>query len=135
MAVFESIETEKIVLKILVIAAITVIGFIIIYMGIDQYISSMGNETDDNFHPGVTFYETQLTSRSQGSLNWKMTAQTMEKRDNSNYLSINEIIEWVFYDNAKEYMSVTASSARVFTRNQDVDIDGPVEILLWLGEN
>jgi preprotein translocase subunit SecG len=136
MAVFGNTELENIIKKVLLILSVVLIAGLIVYIILDQHSQETGNDNATVSSTDIRLYDVIFRSRSGGSTRWEMNARILEQETkSSSYVRLGQICEWIFYKDDKAVMSVAAEGARVLKRTQDVELEGPIEVLLWIDSN
>lgn len=135
MTVFGNVEVERMIRKVLSILSVVLIVGLIVYIGLDQ----RSQETDDGnvaaSPSDIRLYDVVFQSRSDGTKQWEMNADILEQEEKSSYVRLSRIRRWMFYEDDKTIMSVAAAGARVLKRTQEVELEGPIEVLLWIDAN
>lgn len=133
MGIFGNLELENMIIRVLLIlSAIFIVGMMV-YIGLDQRAQEPGDT--NNVSAGssdVRLYDVVFQSRSGGAIQWEMNADVLEQDERATYVKVGRIHSWQFFEDDKTVMDVAAAGARVLKRTQDVELEGPIEVFLWL---
>lgn len=135
MAVFGNVELENMIRKVLSILSVVVIVGLIVYMRLDQRSPETGESNVAASPSDIRLYDVVFQSRSAGITQWEINAEILEQEERSSYVDLSRIRKWIFYEDDKTVMSVVAAGARVLKRTQEVELQGPIEVFLWIDSN